>query len=76
MQGGKPDFDSLQLRIQPAESRVAKLAREIPTQLMSFDLLADAKSKGLRAAPFADRRQALEGFVAKLGRQEMVLLSP
>jgi ATP-dependent DNA ligase len=76
MKGGKPDFDSLQLRMHPAESRIAKLSKEIPAQLMAFDLLADAKGKDLRASAFADRRQALEAFVQKLGKQEMVLLSP
>src|SRR6186997_2882680 len=34
------DFDALQLRLHPAASRVAKLARETPAQFVAFDLLA------------------------------------
>src|SRR3982751_3579055 len=32
-------FDALQLRLHPAESRVRKLAKETPAELMVFDLL-------------------------------------
>src|SRR5688572_20636004 len=34
------DFDALQLRLHPAESRVAKLAKETPSSFIAFDLLA------------------------------------
>ena len=34
------DFDALQLRLHPAESRVAKLAKETPSSFVAFDLLA------------------------------------
>ena len=33
-------FDALQLRLHPAESRVRKLAKESPAELMLFDLLS------------------------------------
>src|SRR5881296_1601724 len=33
------DFDALQLRLHPAASRVAKLARESPVSFIAFDLL-------------------------------------
>ena len=36
---GKLDFDSMQMRLHPAESRVRKLAAEIPAQYVVFDLL-------------------------------------
>jgi ATP-dependent DNA ligase len=46
------DFDALQLRLHPAESRVKKLAAEIPSSFVAFDLLAlgdtDARSLPLR----------------------------
>ena len=46
------DFDALQLRLHPAESRVKKLAAEIPASFVAFDLLAldgtDARSLPLR----------------------------
>jgi ATP-dependent DNA ligase len=73
---GRPEFDSLQLRMHPAESRIAKLSKQIPAHLRAFDLLADAKGKDLRGIAFADRRDALEAFIGKLGKQDMVLLSP
>src|SRR5213082_158681 len=34
------DFDALQLRLHPADSRVRKLAGEIPASFIAFDLLA------------------------------------
>src|SRR6476661_5437593 len=34
------DFDALQLRLHPAASRVQKLAIEIPSSFVAFDLLA------------------------------------
>ena len=53
------DFDALQLRLHPAASRVAKLAKETPSRFVAFDLLA-ADGVDLRAAPQAERRAALE----------------
>src|SRR5271166_6039335 len=38
--GGVPDFETLQMRLHPAESRVRKLAAEHPARYMLFDLLA------------------------------------
>jgi ATP-dependent DNA ligase len=37
--GGALDFESLQMRLHPAESRVQKLAREIPAKFVAFDVL-------------------------------------
>src|SRR5438477_11799314 len=34
------DFDALQLRLHPAASRVDKLAKETPSSLIAFDVLA------------------------------------
>ena len=53
------DFDALQQRLHPAESRVAKLAKETPASFVAFDLLA-AGGRDLRAAPLEKRRAALE----------------
>jgi ATP-dependent DNA ligase len=36
---GVLDFDSMQMRLHPAESRVRKLAAEIPAEFVAFDLL-------------------------------------
>jgi ATP-dependent DNA ligase len=53
------DFDALQLRIHPAESRVRKLAAETPSAFVAFDILADG-DEDLRGAPFSLRRERLE----------------
>jgi ATP-dependent DNA ligase len=67
-------FDALQQRLHPAESRIARLARETPAQLMLFDLLAEG-GRPLAHQPFAERRQALEAFHARHGSPAL-LLSP
>ncbi len=56
------DFDALQLRLHPAASRVAKLAKETPSSFVAFDALAIAGSD-LRARPQAERRTRLEGLL-------------
>jgi ATP-dependent DNA ligase len=53
------DFDALQMRLHPAASRVAKLARDTPAQFVAFDLLA-VNGADVRAQPQQDRRAALE----------------
>jgi len=53
------DFDALQMRIHPAASRVKKLAAEIPSSFVAFDLLA-LDDRDLRETPFAERRKELE----------------
>ena len=57
------DFDALQLRMHPAESRVKKLAAEIPASFVAFDLLA-VGDESCMDLPFADRRRCLEQALA------------
>ena len=52
-------FDALQLRLHPAESRIRKLPRETPAELMAFDLL-ELDGKSLIDAAAGERREALE----------------
>jgi ATP-dependent DNA ligase len=59
---GHEQFDALQQRIHPAESRVRMLAEETPVRFQVFDLLA-ANRKKLLGEPFAKRRDALEALV-------------
>ena len=59
-------FDQLQLRIHPAESRVTRLSNEISAELVAFDLLALA-GEDLRSRPYAERRGALEDLFADVG---------
>jgi len=56
------DFDALQLRLHPAESRVRKLAAEIPASFVAFDLLAEGETD-LRQRPLAERRERLEALL-------------
>ena len=53
------DFDALQLRLHPAASRVAKLAKATPTSFIAFDVLAIA-GRSLMGESQAARRGALE----------------
>ncbi len=57
------EFEALQLRLHPAESRVRKLAAEIPSSIVFFDVLADGNTD-LREHPFAVRRSMLESMLA------------
>jgi ATP-dependent DNA ligase len=68
------DFEALQMRLHPAESRVQRLAKETPAELMLFDLL-QAGSKSFDEKPLFDRRAALETFYAK-NAVDGLLLSP
>jgi ATP-dependent DNA ligase len=67
-------FAALQMRLHPAESRIRKLAATTPAQFILFDCLA-VEDDDLADRPFAERRKALEKFLAK-NRAERLLLSP
>jgi ATP-dependent DNA ligase len=54
------DFDALQLRLHPAASRVAKLAKASPASFVAFDAIA-LNGTDLRATPQGERRLLLEG---------------
>jgi ATP-dependent DNA ligase len=62
---GRLSFDELQLRLHPAESRVRKLAGEIPATLILFDLLEDGDDV-LRERPLAERRTRLTALSERL----------
>jgi ATP-dependent DNA ligase len=56
---GKLDFDAMQTRLHPAESRVRKLSGEIPATFVAFDLLL-WKGKPIHEQPIEKRRAHLE----------------
>jgi ATP-dependent DNA ligase len=62
--GDALSFEALQMRLHPAESRVRRLAKETPAELMAFDLL-ELGGKALTDQPLGSRREALERFFAK-----------
>jgi ATP-dependent DNA ligase len=68
-------FDTLQLRLHPAASRIARLSREQPAQFIAFDLLADERGHSLLDKPFQDRRAALEAFFQRAGTSSVFVLS-
>jgi ATP-dependent DNA ligase len=67
------DFDALQMRLHPAASRVAKLAKETPAAFVAFDLLA-ADGRDLCASPQVERRAKLETILA--GAEPPLHLTP
>jgi ATP-dependent DNA ligase len=60
---GIQEFDLLSQRIHPAASRVERLARDTPAELVAFDLLADG-DETLLELPFDDRRERLAAAIA------------
>ncbi|HWM53838.1 MAG TPA: ATP-dependent DNA ligase [Solirubrobacterales bacterium] len=71
---GNPEFDALQSRLHPAESRVKLLAEQIPATYIAFDLLAE-DDESLLETPFSERRARLEELAARTG-VELSVLSP
>lgn len=60
------DFNALQLRLHPAASRVNKLAKEIPSSFVAFDLLASSGESRMELAQ-RERRVMLEQLLAGTG---------
>jgi ATP-dependent DNA ligase len=59
---GTQDFDALQNRLHPAQSRVQMLAESTPSTYVAFDLLA-RDDEVLLERPLTERRRALEKLV-------------
>lgn len=74
---GNLSFDSLLMRIHPAESRIQKLSKESPAVYIAFDLLVDEKGRALVKQPLTDRRRALDRFAKTyFGEDGLMRLSP
>jgi ATP-dependent DNA ligase len=70
--GGILSFDALQARLHPAASRIERLSRETPAQLMLFDcLMLDGRE--LIGEPLVERRRCLEAFHGKHGGPALLL---
>jgi ATP-dependent DNA ligase len=63
---GNLEFDALQQRIHPAESRIKLLSKQIPVAYVVFDLLAE-DDESLLEAPLSERRARLERIAEKAG---------
>ena len=64
--GAGLDFDALQQRIHPADSRVRMLAEKTPASFVAFDLLA-LVDDDYTGRPFSERRAALVQALADAG---------
>lgn len=64
--GDRLEFETLQERIHPADSRVRMLAESTPAGFVAFDLLALGDTSYVDR-PFAERRAALVGALGHLG---------
>jgi len=65
---GRLEFDALQQRIHPAESRINLLSKEIPAGYVAFDLLAEG-DEALLEVPFGERRERLEALAKRTGAE-------
>jgi len=63
---GVLDFDAMQTRLHPAESRINRLSGEIPARFVAFDILV-WKGEELWHEPLSRRRQALERKATRFG---------
>ena len=61
---GRQEFNLLGQRVHPAASRIERLSKETPARFIAFDLLA-RDDEVLMPKPYTERREALEGLVAK-----------
>jgi ATP-dependent DNA ligase len=73
---GEVSFDALQMRLHPAQSRIDRLAGETPATLILFDCLLIKPRQALLDRPFAQRRQALEGFFQGISDPHGLALTP
>ena len=69
-------FDSLQMRLHPAESRIRRLAAETPAVLVLFDCLVSRDNRNLLGESLLQRREALEQFYLALKSPGLLRLSP
>lgn len=72
---GVLSFEALQMRLHPAASRVARLAKESPAEYILFDCLAAPREGSLAQAPFRQRRAALERLAGAFGKAGGLRLS-
>jgi ATP-dependent DNA ligase len=71
---GNLEFDSMQERIHPAQSRIELLSKQIPASYIVFDLLAEG-DESLCERPLRERRERLEAIAAEAGLELTPLTS-
>jgi ATP-dependent DNA ligase len=73
---GRLDFDALQMRLHPAESRIRKLSAETPARLVVFDILAAPDGSVTIDRPLQQRRRVVEALMADEGVPKRFVISP
>jgi ATP-dependent DNA ligase len=63
MRDGALDFDAMQMRLHPAESRIRRLAAEIPAEYVVFDMLV-WDGEPVWKLPLEERRARVEGLAS------------
>jgi ATP-dependent DNA ligase len=63
---GALDFDAMQTRLHPAQSRIDRLAAEIPARFVAFDVLV-WRGEEMWREPLEKRRRNLEGRAKRFG---------
>jgi ATP-dependent DNA ligase len=66
VRGGALDFDAMQTRLHPAESRIRRLAAEIPARYVVFDVLV-WEGEPVWRRPLEERRAELERVAGGFG---------
>jgi ATP-dependent DNA ligase len=73
---GSLAFDALQMRLHPAESRIAKLSRATRAIYILCVMVMSTEGSSLLDAPLSERRAALEAFHKAAGGADFLKLSP
>jgi ATP-dependent DNA ligase len=73
---GTLSFDALQMRLHPAESRIASLSNEIPATFTAFDCLLRKARQPLLREPFELRRAALEALFEGIDEEAGLTITP
>ena len=75
-QGGRLDFDAMQMRLHPAESRIRRLSAETPATYIAFDVLL-WNGEPVHQRPLAERRKKLlevaKGFTVSATSSDIVV---
>ena len=69
-QDGRLEFDLMQMRLHPAESRIKKLSGEIPARFIAFDVLL-WNGEPVHKLPLSERRAFLEKNVKGITLSEI-----
>ena len=73
---GKLSFESLQMRLHPAESRVRKLSSQTPAKFVLFDTLMNVDGIDVRSRQLPERRAELDVLAATVDEPPRLTLSP